>query len=138
MATHSSILVWKIPWMEEPGGLQSMGLQRVGHMAQSAHMAWTFLCNLWHTGRKVKNRSCLGTECLWVGVITWLSASGGCPCRASQESITSCGGGLFAQSCLTLGTPWTVAQSLVHGISQARILESVAISSSRGSSQPRD
>ena len=31
MATHSSILVWKIPWMEEPCGLQSMGLQRVGH-----------------------------------------------------------------------------------------------------------
>ena len=31
MATHSSILVWRIPWTEEPGGLQSMGLQSVGH-----------------------------------------------------------------------------------------------------------
>ena len=31
MATHSSILAWKIPWAEEPGGLQSMGLQRVRH-----------------------------------------------------------------------------------------------------------
>ena len=31
MATHSSILTWKIPWMEEPGVLQSMGSQRVGH-----------------------------------------------------------------------------------------------------------
>ena len=31
MAPHSSILAWKIPWMEEPGGLQSMGLQRGGH-----------------------------------------------------------------------------------------------------------
>ena len=31
MATHSSILAWKIPWREEPGGLQSMGWQRVGH-----------------------------------------------------------------------------------------------------------
>ena len=30
MATHSSILAWKIPWEEEPGGLQSMELQRVG------------------------------------------------------------------------------------------------------------
>ena len=30
MATHSSILAWKIPWTEESGGLQSMGLQRVG------------------------------------------------------------------------------------------------------------
>ena len=31
MATHSSIPAWRIPWMEEPGGLQSRGLQRVGH-----------------------------------------------------------------------------------------------------------
>ena len=31
MATHSNILAWRIPWMEEPGGLQSMGSQRVGH-----------------------------------------------------------------------------------------------------------
>ena len=31
MATHSSILAWRIPWTEESGGLQSMGLQRVGH-----------------------------------------------------------------------------------------------------------
>ena len=31
MAPHSSTLAWKIPWAEEPGGLQSMGLQRVGH-----------------------------------------------------------------------------------------------------------
>ena len=31
MATHSSILAWKIPWMEKPGRLQSMGSQRVGH-----------------------------------------------------------------------------------------------------------
>ena len=31
MAAHSSTLAWKIPWMEEPGRLQSMGSQRVGH-----------------------------------------------------------------------------------------------------------
>ena len=31
MAAHSSILAWKIPWMEQPGGLQSMGLQKLGH-----------------------------------------------------------------------------------------------------------
>ena len=31
MATHSSILAWRTPWTEEPGGLQAMGLQRVGH-----------------------------------------------------------------------------------------------------------
>ena len=31
MATHSSVLAWKIPWTEEPGGLESMESQRVGH-----------------------------------------------------------------------------------------------------------
>ena len=31
MSTHSRILCWRIPWTEEPGGLQSMGLHRVGH-----------------------------------------------------------------------------------------------------------
>ena len=31
MATHSSVLAWRIPWTEEPGGLQSMGSLRVGH-----------------------------------------------------------------------------------------------------------
>ena len=31
MARHSSILAWRIPWTEEPGGLQSMGRKRVGH-----------------------------------------------------------------------------------------------------------
>ena len=31
MATHTSILAWRIPYTEEPGGIRSMGLQRVGH-----------------------------------------------------------------------------------------------------------
>ena len=31
MTTHSSLLAWEIPWTEEPGGLQTMGSQRVGH-----------------------------------------------------------------------------------------------------------
>ena len=31
MAAHSCILAWRIPWIEEPGGVQSTGLQRVGH-----------------------------------------------------------------------------------------------------------
>ena len=39
IATHSSILVWRIPWTEEPGGLQSIDSQRVGHdESDLAHM----------------------------------------------------------------------------------------------------
>ena len=41
MATHSSIFAWKIPWTEKPGGLQSMGLQRVGH-----DFTFTFMHNI--------------------------------------------------------------------------------------------
>ena len=37
MATCSNILAWKIPWTEEPGGLQSMGLQRMGHDGACMH-----------------------------------------------------------------------------------------------------
>ena len=37
MTTHSSILAWKIPWTEELSGLQSMGLQRIGHNCAHTH-----------------------------------------------------------------------------------------------------
>ena len=37
IATHSSILAWEMPWTEEPGGLQSMGSQRVGHDLVTEH-----------------------------------------------------------------------------------------------------
>ena len=40
MATHSSILAWRIPWTEEPGGLQSMGSQRVKNDLVSKHTCW--------------------------------------------------------------------------------------------------
>ena len=43
MATHSRILTWRIPWTEEPGGLQSMGSQRVRH-----DFTFTFHCILWY------------------------------------------------------------------------------------------
>ena len=39
MAAHSSTLAWKIPWMEEPGRLQSMGSQRVGPSSSSSRQA---------------------------------------------------------------------------------------------------
>ena len=44
MATHSSTLAWKIPWTEEPRGLQSMGSQRVGHDCKTD---FNFLTKVW-------------------------------------------------------------------------------------------
>ena len=43
MATHARILAWRIPWTEEPGRLQSMGLQRVGHNLATKHIAQVLL-----------------------------------------------------------------------------------------------
>ena len=43
MATHSSILAWDIPWTEQPGGLQSMGSQSVGHNLATEH-AHMYVC----------------------------------------------------------------------------------------------
>ena len=53
MATHSSTLAWKIPWMEEPGNLQSVGLQRVGHnWATSPHLwRWNLHKSTWSSHR---------------------------------------------------------------------------------------
>ena len=50
MATHSSILAWRIPWTGEPSGLQSIGLQRVGHnRSDLAHMHAVFIGTLFST-----------------------------------------------------------------------------------------
>ena len=43
MAPHSSVLAWKIPWMEEPGRLQSMGSLRVGHDSVTSFSVFTFM-----------------------------------------------------------------------------------------------
>ena len=44
MAPHSSTLAWKIPWMEEPGRLQAMGLLRVGHESERLHFRFSLSC----------------------------------------------------------------------------------------------
>ena len=61
MATHFSILAWRIPWTEEPGGLQSMGSQRVGHdlatkQQQNKSGAHQFHV-LWRTGGPALGKS---------------------------------------------------------------------------------
>ena len=48
IATHSSTLAWRVPWTEEPHGLRSIGLQRVGHNCSDlAHMAMGFSPRVW-------------------------------------------------------------------------------------------
>ena len=63
MATHSSILIWRIPWTEEPGRLQSIGWQRVGHnwndleISEKSESAYN-LSEAWHEASKqYKNQS---------------------------------------------------------------------------------
>ena len=48
MASHSSVLAWRIPWKGEPGRLQSMGSQRVGHDWVSKHMYLCTFCTFTH------------------------------------------------------------------------------------------
>ena len=64
MATHSSVLAWGIPWTEEPGGLQSMGSQRVGdNWSDLAHIRASkigfFWCGFLSEGRKREDRDLL-------------------------------------------------------------------------------
>ena len=74
MATHSTILAWRIPWTEEPGGLQSMGSQRVGHSwaHTRAHptmrqRAWNNVEGQWSTDGKETN----GVELSCNRISTW-------------------------------------------------------------------
>ena len=150
MAAHSSILAWKIPYMEEPGGLQSMGLQRVQHNwagSPATHIVWL------RTGNMTSLHKAVNAG-LWLG-ICWQSnhwaLQGNAVNQASETMFPSKVFWLWqlyfstseseiVQSCLTLCDPMdcSLRGSSVHGVFQARILEWGAISFSRGSSQPRD
>ena len=63
MATHSSLLAWRIPGAEEPGGLQSMGLQRVGHdlvtKLQCLCVCWT----LWFEAEPLPSKALFHSAC---------------------------------------------------------------------------
>ena len=96
MAPHSSTLAWKIPWIEEPGGLPSMGLHRVGH-------DWATSLSISCTGEG--NGNPLQWSCLenprdrgawWAAVygvaqswtwLTWLSSSRSCEKSNSRERV---------------------------------------------------
>ena len=57
MTTHSNILAWKIPWTEEPGGLQSMALQKVGYDWATEHIFRSIIMCIVHVC--VHNYVCL-------------------------------------------------------------------------------
>ena len=116
MAIHSRAIAWKIPWTEEPGRLQSMGSQRVGHDWATPLFTFTI-----HSKWKI---------------IMLLSTSRNLD-RAQDVVCWCC---LVVKSCLTLCDPIDCSPpgSSVHGILQARILECVAIPFSRQSFWPRD
>ena len=121
MATHSSVIVWRIPGMGEPDGLPSMGLHRVGH-------DWSDLAAAAAATELQKRRTWLK----WLSThddFTWL-------CDFFFHCVMLC---LVAQLCQTICDPldYSPPGSSVHGIFQARILEWVAISYSRESSWPR-
>ena len=54
MATHSNILAWKIPWTQEPGGLQYIGLQRVRHDCMCTHTHTHTHAHTTPTGERVQ------------------------------------------------------------------------------------
>ena len=67
MAVHSSILSWRNPWTEEPGGLQSVGLQRVRHDGAHTHTHTREMSSLAGEGRIVGERSSPGVWSLPCG-----------------------------------------------------------------------
>ena len=138
-ATHSSILAWRIPWTEEPGGLRSMGWQRVRHdWSDLAHTQPGILHNgspgkLIH--RVTSSSYCIthGAWALWSFVTQGIFSDPEISRFLSKKCV-------HAQSHTTLCYPMDCSPpgSSVHGILQARILEWVGISSSRRSYWCRD
>ena len=76
MATHSSILAWEVPWIEEPGGLQSMGLQRVGHDWEGTQCIQLCVCVM--LSKKYSHNLKVGSYFIWwecLGLWAWETAS---------------------------------------------------------------
>ena len=130
MATHSSILAWKTPRTEKPGRLQSMGSQKsqtwLKWFSKQAHAVLGKLMGIMRTWCITDSLICSSLHPLLVQRTTAM-------CQRMSQLLRAC---LTSQ---LFATPWTVAPSgsSVCGIFQARILEWISISSSRGSSWPR-
>ena len=106
MAPHSSTLAWKIPWMEEPGGLQSMGSLRVGHDWVTSLSLFTFMhwrrkwqpTPVFLPGESQGQRSLVGC-CLWVAQsqtrLKWLSSGRSSSSMIISKSIHVAANGIF-------------------------------------------
>ena len=115
MATHSSILVWKTPWTEEPGRLQSMGSQRGRHdwATSLTHLLCALnWCCAWHAFLRESYED--GT------IITQVCRYGSTESGKLSEVTQSCPTFCESIDCSLPG-------SSVYGIFQARVLEWVAI-----------
>ena len=100
MGTHSSILAWRIPWTVEPGGLQSMESQRVGHLATKLQQQQKQYPpqKYWWELNDNKRQSLKAIPIIWEK-----------KCIILKQIRDSDGGGLVAKLCLSLVTLWTVA-----------------------------
>ena len=96
MATHSSILAWEIPWTEEPGGLQSMKLQRVGHGCVCVRP-----CACAHTHTLEVQDQC-GSRLVFSAASSWLADS--CPLQVPSRCETAVSS---HHLCSALAHPWS-------------------------------
>ena len=166
MASHSSTLAWEVPWMEEPGRLQSMGSRRVWRDWVTSLPLFTFMHwrRKWQPtpvflpgesqGRGSLVGCCLGSHrvghdwsdlaasvcILLCNTFKIVNRTYFMPI-SSLHCLSGGGSGLITKLCPTLVTLWTVSSlrdSSFHGILLARIVEWAAISFSRGSSWLRN
>ena len=93
MASHSSTLAWKIPWMEEPGGLQSMGSLRVGHDSMTSLSLFTFM----HWKRKWHPLQCSCLENPRDGGAWWAAIYGVAQSQARLKWISSSSSSKYLQ-----------------------------------------
>ena len=104
MAIHSSILAWRIPWREEPGRLQSMGLQRVSHDWETEHI---ISIRAYQVALVVKNPPAKAGDVRNVGLIP-----------GSGRSPGGGHGNTFQYSCLENAMDRGVWSAIVHGVAK--------------------
>ena len=147
MATHSSVLAWRIPGTEEPGGLLSMGSHRVGHdwsdlaaaaaadLRLSEQGSCIYIVNVLHCLFIVRHE---GILCSWIIFLfpkAFRNKLNGKFAYSLQYFLFSC---WVMYDSFWNPMDCSPPDSSVHVVFQARILERVAISFSRGSSWPKD